>query len=191
MLLNENTTPDDLDAVFDEMNNPNLISNNIKRSVREIFGNNFLESLFIRGSFQAKREINALLEQFENTQNIEEGEQILRKIYTIAVKRLYQVENNKPKADRAHTRLKDALGNIANQLGIVINLDAKDDSLAGRGRMVAQEKANARRAYSEALGVENLGTISRHQIESGGAYGFRLPKNPTQAEMQQKFDLMK
>ncbi len=124
VLVSKNTTQRDVEWVFGELKKTDMIPNNVRKDVKEIFSQNFIIDFF-NDLFQDDHDgIEPLLKQFEQARTVEEGERILTRITNIATARYY--------AKYPSGAQSDVLARLATSLGTIRNLKAKRDSIEKR-----------------------------------------------------------
>lgn len=179
LIISEETTAKDLTGTVDQLNNP-AFTNTLRRHIKDIFKNSVYAG--ITGGLKDYRDAKKLVDQFENTNDTEGAKQILLAIYEIGLKRLKRAERVVPGHKSRINELEQALRGIGIESGRMARLDAKYDKIVGTDTR-AERAATANAVAAESGYTGKLKSISASKLDSQNAYGFKLPKNPSEAQL--------
>jgi hypothetical protein len=127
VLMDPRTTSKDVEAVGKAMRGKNLLPNNIRADVKKILSSDFFLFDIIADIFwnSQKKQMNALIDQFEKARNLDEAEFILTQIVQIATEEYYK------KYPTWSTN--NILDSLADSLKAIRDLKAKKDKIEWKG----------------------------------------------------------
>ncbi len=127
VLMDPRTTSRDVEAVGKAMRGKNLLPNNIRADVKKILSSDFFLFDIIADIFwnSQKKQMNALIDQFEKARNLDEAEFILTQIVQIATEEYYKKYPT--------WSANNILDSLADSLKAIRDLKAKKDKIEWKG----------------------------------------------------------
>lgn len=108
MYVSESTTLEWLNEVLDKLNDPDMDTANLKRLADEVFQPNWIQRVLWIFQPENYSEVQDLINEFENTKDLDDAKKVIKEIYTFAYKAHLKSKVNLIKAEKDYNdALKD------------------------------------------------------------------------------------